>query len=195
MSCDGGDWTGGSVDMRVAACTLKAQGWPQIVLLADVGGVLYQAEGLPALLPVLTAAIAQRSGTQITPADTTAASKIMEGRFKGGAEQMRSADLASFTDLVRLGRFYNSAQNFAGAENAFRRAMDIETRVLEGKNVPKTLVEFARLNGITHLFVARPAKHQKPKPFRRTLVQDVVRLARDMQVMIVADHGSRAHAQ
>src|SRR5579872_1958138 len=130
MSCDDGEWTGGSVDMRVAACTLKAQGWPQIVLLADVGGVLYQAEGLPALLPVLTAAIAQRSGTQITPADTTAASKIMEGRFKGGAEQMRSADLASFTDLVRLGRFYNSAQNFAGAENAFRRAMDIETRVL-----------------------------------------------------------------
>src|SRR5579864_9137865 len=77
----------------------------------------------------------------------------------------------------------------------FARNLHIETRVLQGQDVAGTLVEFARLNGITHLFVARPAKHQKPKPFRRTLVQDVVRLARDMQVMIVADHGSRAHPQ
>jgi CHAT domain-containing protein len=130
MSCDSGEWTGGSIDMRVSGCTLKAQGWPQVVLLADIGGILYQAEGLPSLLPVLTTAIAQRSGQAIAPADSAAAAKIVAARIKGGAEQMRSADLASLTELVRLGRFYNSTQNFAGAENAFRRALDIETRVL-----------------------------------------------------------------
>jgi CHAT domain-containing protein len=137
MGCDSGDWTGGSIDMRVSTCTLRAQSWPQIVLLASVGGILYQAEGLPSLLPVLTTAIAQRSGTPITPADTAAARTIVEARLKSGSEQMRSADLASFTDLVRLGRFYNSTQNFAGAENAFRRALDIETRVL-GANAEGT---------------------------------------------------------
>ncbi len=130
MSCDDGQWTGGTIDMKVSACTLKVQGWPQVVLLAPIGGILYQAEGLPSLLPVLTAAIAQRSGAAIPPADTASARKIVEARLKGGTEQMRSADLASFTELVRLGRFYNSTQNFAGAENAFRRALDIETRVL-----------------------------------------------------------------
>jgi len=80
MNCDAGEWTGGSIDMKVSACTLKAQGWPQIVLLADIGGILYQAEGLPSLLPVLSTAIAQRSGTPITAADQAATSKIVDSR-------------------------------------------------------------------------------------------------------------------
>jgi CHAT domain-containing protein len=145
MSCDAGEWAGSRIDMRVSTCTLKTQGWPQIVLLASVGGILYQAEGLPSLLPVLTTAIAQRSGTQITPADTGAASKIVEARLKGGSEQMRSADLAGFTELVRLGRFYNSTQNFAGAENAFRHALDIETRVLgsDAESTGAVMIELA----------------------------------------------------
>jgi two-component system sensor histidine kinase KdpD len=77
----------------------------------------------------------------------------------------------------------------------FARNLHIEARVLQGHDVASTLVEFARLNGITHLFVARPTQHQKAKPFGRSVVQEVVRLARDMQVMIVADRGSRAHSQ
>jgi K+-sensing histidine kinase KdpD len=51
------------------------------------------------------------------------------------------------------------------------------------------LVEFARLNGVSHLFLARPRQSQFPAMFRRTIVQQVVRLARDMQVIIVADRG------
>ncbi len=77
----------------------------------------------------------------------------------------------------------------------FARNLHIEARVLQGHDVASTLVEFARLNGITHLFVARPTQHQKTTPFGRSVVQEVVRLARDMQVMIVADRGSRAHSQ
>jgi len=77
----------------------------------------------------------------------------------------------------------------------FARNLHIEARILQGQDVANTLVEFARLNGITHLLVARPTEHQKPKPFGRSVVQEVVRLARDMQVMIVADRGSRARSQ
>ena len=76
----------------------------------------------------------------------------------------------------------------------FARNLHIETRVLQGEEAAGTLVEFARLNGITHLFVARPTQHQKQKPLGRSLVQEVVRLARDMQVMIVADRGSRTQS-
>ena len=56
----------------------------------------------------------------------------------------------------------------------------------------KTLVEFARLNGVTHLFLARPRQSQFPAMFRKTIVQQVVRLASDMQVIIAADRG-RSH--
>ena len=77
----------------------------------------------------------------------------------------------------------------------FARNLHIEARVLQGVDVAATLVEFARLNGITHLFLARPARRQKQNPFGQSLIQEVVRMASDMQVMIVADRGSRAHSQ
>jgi two-component system sensor histidine kinase KdpD len=77
----------------------------------------------------------------------------------------------------------------------FARNLHIETRLLQGENVAGTLVEFARLNGITHLFVARPSQNAKSNVFGRTLVQEIVHLARDMQVMVVADRGSRPHSQ
>lgn len=71
----------------------------------------------------------------------------------------------------------------------FARNLHIEARLLEGRDVARTLVEFARLNGVTHIFLARPKKSQWPALFGRTLVQQVVRLAKDMQVIIVADRG------
>jgi two-component system, OmpR family, sensor histidine kinase KdpD len=74
----------------------------------------------------------------------------------------------------------------------FARNLHIEARMLQGGDVAKTLVEFARLNGITHLFLARPRQSQWPAAFRKTIVQQVVRLASDMQVIIVADRG-RSH--
>jgi two-component system, OmpR family, sensor histidine kinase KdpD len=77
----------------------------------------------------------------------------------------------------------------------FARNLHIEARVLQGQDVASTLVEFARLNGITHVLIARPTQHQKTKLFGRAVIQEVVRLARDMQVMIVADRSSRAHSQ
>jgi two-component system, OmpR family, sensor histidine kinase KdpD len=71
----------------------------------------------------------------------------------------------------------------------FARNLHIEARMLQGSDIAKTLVEFARLNGVTHLFLARPRQSQWPSAFRRTIVQQVVRLASDMQVIIAADRG------
>jgi len=130
MTCDAGVWTGGSFDLRLSTCTLRGQGWPEIVVLASVGGTLYQAEGSPPLLPVLENAIAQKSGTVLTSEDRAAATQILESRLGASAIKIQSADLVNFNELAKLGRFYNSTQNFAGAESAFRRALDVETRVL-----------------------------------------------------------------
>jgi two-component system sensor histidine kinase KdpD len=73
----------------------------------------------------------------------------------------------------------------------FARNLHIETRVLQGQDVAKTLVEFAHLNGVTHLFLARPRPSQWPALSGRSLVQQVVHSARDMQVTIVADRAAR----
>jgi two-component system sensor histidine kinase KdpD len=77
----------------------------------------------------------------------------------------------------------------------FARNLHIETRVLQGQNVAKTLVEFAHLNGVTHLFLARPKPSQWPLLSGRSLVQQVVHSARDMQVTIVADRANRQWPQ
>jgi two-component system, OmpR family, sensor histidine kinase KdpD len=77
----------------------------------------------------------------------------------------------------------------------FARNLHIETRVLQGPDVAKTLVEFAHLNGVTHLFLARPRPSQWPALSGRSLVQQVVHSARDMQVTIVADRGNRQQLQ
>ena len=76
----------------------------------------------------------------------------------------------------------------------FARNLHIETRLLGGHDVAKTVVEFARLNGVTQLFLARPAEGRWSAFGGRNLVQQVVRLARDMQVIIVADR-SRQQAK
>ncbi|MEQ1948258.1 MAG: histidine kinase [Bryobacteraceae bacterium] len=69
----------------------------------------------------------------------------------------------------------------------FARNLHVETRVIEGTDVAETLVDFARRNGITQLFMARPKEHERRNPLSRSLAQRIVQLARDMQVTIVAE--------
>ncbi len=69
----------------------------------------------------------------------------------------------------------------------FARNLHIETRVLQGDSVAEALVEFARLHQVTQIFLARPQKRSGLRFFGRDFVQQVVRLARDMQVTIVAE--------
>ena len=68
----------------------------------------------------------------------------------------------------------------------FARKLHIETRVLEGENAAETLVDFARRNAVTQIFLAKPKKRPFP-PWKRGIVMEVVRLANDRQVTIVAD--------
>jgi two-component system sensor histidine kinase KdpD len=68
---------------------------------------------------------------------------------------------------------------------AFARSLHIETRVVQGDDDAKTLVDFARLHQVTHIFLARPLDRPRLR-LRRNLIQDVVRRAGDMQVTVVA---------
>jgi two-component system sensor histidine kinase KdpD len=69
----------------------------------------------------------------------------------------------------------------------FARKLQIETRVLEGKDDAATLVDFARRNGVTQIFLAKPRKLMLPLLQKRQTAMRVVDLAKDMQVIIVAE--------
>ena len=69
----------------------------------------------------------------------------------------------------------------------FARNMRIETRILEGSDEAQVLVDFARRNQITQVFLARPRERHYMPQWRGGLLQRIVRLARDMQVIIVSE--------
>ncbi len=69
----------------------------------------------------------------------------------------------------------------------FARNLHIDTRILEGDDTAAALVEFARANKVSQIFIARPQRTPWTANLGRSLIQRVVQLARDMRVTIVAD--------
>jgi len=69
----------------------------------------------------------------------------------------------------------------------FARNLRIETRILEGEDVARTLVDFARRNQVTQIYLARPSEQLRIPWLSRNLVQRVVGFAKDMQVVIVSE--------
>jgi two-component system sensor histidine kinase KdpD len=68
----------------------------------------------------------------------------------------------------------------------FARNMRIETRILEGIDPAQTLIDFAHDNQITQVFLARTRKSYSSL-WPRGLLQKIVRLAKDMQIVIVSE--------
>jgi two-component system, OmpR family, sensor histidine kinase KdpD len=73
----------------------------------------------------------------------------------------------------------------------FARGLRIETRILEGADVAEAIVNFARLHGVTQIFVTREKPSTLRSWFASAFVQRIVNLARDMQVTVVADRSAR----
>ena len=76
----------------------------------------------------------------------------------------------------------------------FARNLHIETRVIHGGDsdnagVARSLVEFARINQITQILLARP-RYTSPTLFPgRNLIHQIVRQAQDMEVLVIARRG------
>lgn len=91
-----------------------------------------------------------------------------------------------------LGNLPEEERNALNRHLNFARNLHIETRIVEGEDAAPVLVDFARRNQISQIFLARPRERQLLPWFRRDLVQRIVTLAHDMQVVIVSqrDPGS-----
>jgi two-component system sensor histidine kinase KdpD len=69
----------------------------------------------------------------------------------------------------------------------FARNLRIDAHVIESRDVPRAIAEFARARGVTQIFMGRSAPRPWWQRFRENIVQQVVRQARDMQITIVAE--------
>jgi two-component system sensor histidine kinase KdpD len=77
----------------------------------------------------------------------------------------------------------------------FARSLQIETRILGGSNIARTVVEFARRNQVTQIFVAHSHVDLLERLRGKNFTEDIVRLAQDLQVTVVADRSRRQAAQ
>jgi K+-sensing histidine kinase KdpD len=77
---------------------------------------------------------------------------------------------------------------------SFAQALQIETRVLEGADLADTLVSFAREQRVTQIFILRQKERTLRSWLTEGLVQQIVNLAQDMQVTVVADRSVRRGA-
>jgi K+-sensing histidine kinase KdpD len=69
----------------------------------------------------------------------------------------------------------------------FARNLRIDTHVVTAEDVPGAIAEFARAQRITQIFMGRSLPRPAWQLFRETVVQQVVRQAKDMQITIVAE--------
>ena len=67
----------------------------------------------------------------------------------------------------------------------FARNLRVETRILQGRDIAVTLVEFARRNQVTQIFLSR-ALLRRTSPVARNLARDIIRLSPDLQITVVA---------
>jgi CHAT domain-containing protein len=136
MSCRPGHWlpaqngsAGDGDEMLVALCFLNEGGWPQIVVTVAVGKVLYQAEGLPSLMPVFVTAIGASSGRKLDVGAAGTSIETLEAVLDSKLPSFGTGDLSEYSELMRAARVYNAGRNSAEAENSYRRALEIETRI------------------------------------------------------------------
>jgi two-component system sensor histidine kinase KdpD len=69
----------------------------------------------------------------------------------------------------------------------FARNLHIETSILQGNDPASLLLDYARQNQVTQIFVSRPQSSGWPQRLSRDPVRKVISMAKDMQIVIVSD--------
>jgi two-component system, OmpR family, sensor histidine kinase KdpD len=102
------------------------------------------------------------------------------------------ADCFAVCVVPPLGRADMPAAQAVAQHLDFARRLHIETRSLEASDAAHALVEFARANSVTQIFLPRPARRLLPFLSRRHTTMRIVAAAHDMQVTVVAERKKSA---
>jgi two-component system sensor histidine kinase KdpD len=155
--------------------------------------------------PVEAAGLVAPEGEEKTPSPTTEpgdrilihisanpATAALIRRGRRVADYLRADCFAVFVRKESEFRDLPSAQREAVERHLnFARNLRIETRLLQGSDAASTVVDFARLNGVTQIFLLRSQGPPWSNILGRGLHQQIVRLAHDMQVTVVAERRNK----
>lgn len=108
-------------------------------------------------------------------------------RAKRVADMLRTDCLAVYVQEAGSPVVSDTAQKLLN----LARQLQVDTRVITGKNLAETAVGFARAHRISQIFVTRANYRGWDRAGRHNFIHNVVHSARDMQVTIVADRHSR----
>jgi CHAT domain-containing protein len=143
-ACEDGRKLSDSGDSQLFFCPVPNAA-PRIVLVAVAGRVLYKAEGTTQMLPVLLGAIAANSGQPLSGPETEAAFRQVEARDPDVLANAGGVEIVSYKALVEVARLDAAGRDYGDAEAAYRRVLDIQTRMFGSNNITvgQTLTELA----------------------------------------------------
>ena len=141
LRCDGGK--GVDATTFLYTCSSGAGDAPHVVLASLTPGTLFLADGLPGMIDVLSAAILAQPGGSVSGA--AAASKAVKAQFSRQVLNARANDYSGYLALRASGSRAAARGNYPAAEQAYRDALDIETRLFgpDSAAVGATLLELA----------------------------------------------------
>ncbi|MBI1245334.1 MAG: CHAT domain-containing protein [Alphaproteobacteria bacterium] len=125
----------GESGLLVARCTLKDGGWPYLAVALPEGPSLAYGEGQPGALPAIVATMrrglpggAARAPATLAPAAAKALDDRLQAMYPG--VKVIGDSQGAYLDSIELARYYSTVGNDAASEQAFRRALELQTAAL-----------------------------------------------------------------
>lgn len=141
LRCDAGK----SLDAATMlySCTSGAGDAPHVVLASVTPTGVFLADGLPGMITVLSAAITAQSGAPVSGA--AAATAAVRSGFTPRVLNANANDYSGYLQLRAAGSRASATGNYPAAEQAYRDALDIQTRLFgpDSAAVGATLMELA----------------------------------------------------
>ena len=125
----------GGEPAELLQCTRRIGGWPQLGIVAAVGGRVYLADGIPTALPVMERSIGVLSGREAAGTATlppSAVDALLATQL--AARAFSAGDVGEYERLMALGARANLAENFATAETAYRAALALQQKAVGRAN-------------------------------------------------------------
>lgn len=143
LTCAEPVWLDTKTDSPIALfpCQQSAGGWQHLVMVYANRDALVAAEAPPALVPN----ILQHAGVSADQAAAITTRAALQSYWGKPVVLASASDLDSFRQLIRDGRTANSTFRYAIAEDAFRRALELQSKFLgpEDIAIADTLLDLA----------------------------------------------------
>ncbi len=148
------------------------------------------APGLPLVNQGGPAEVAERILIYVSSHPSTA--KLIR-RAKRLSDYLHSDCIAVCLETKTVAQLPPAKRDALERHLGFARSLRIDTRVIEGvRDRATALVEFARMNQVTQIYISRSEFRTWQAIFKRSLVHRLARLARDLRVTVVHDQETRS---